>query len=102
VAAAQEERFSRVKHDHRFPDNAVRACLREAGIAVDALDCVAFYDEPFLKFDRILETHLTIAPRGLPAFVQAIAAWLGRDVRSCGGRALCAWPTERAWHGGRA
>jgi len=67
VAAAQEERFTRVKHDHRFPEHAVRACLREAGIGADALDCVAFYDKPFLKFDRILETHLAIAPRGPPS-----------------------------------
>jgi len=80
VAAAQEERFSRVKHDHRFPEHAVRACLKEGGIGVDALDCVAFYDKPFLKFDRILETHLAIAPRGLPAFVRAIPAWLGEKL----------------------
>ena len=76
VAAAQEERFSRVKHDARFPAHAARACLREGGIDVAALDCVAFYDKPFLKFDRILETHLAVAPRGLPAFVQAIPTWL--------------------------
>jgi len=80
VAAAQEERFSRVKHDQRFPEHATRACLREAGIDVDALDCVAFYDKPFLKFERILETHLAVAPRGLPAFVQAIPAWLGEKL----------------------
>jgi carbamoyltransferase len=80
VAAAQEERFSRVKHDHRFPTHAVQACLKDAGIGVEALDCVAFYDKPFLKFDRILETHLAIAPRGLPSFVQAIPAWLGEKL----------------------
>ncbi len=80
VAAAQEERFSRVKHDHRFPALAARACLREGGIGVDDLDCVAFYDKPFLKLDRILETHLAIAPRGLPAFVQAIPHWLGEKL----------------------
>jgi len=80
VAAAQEERFSRVKHDHRFPTHAVQACMKQAGIGVEALDCVAFYDKPFLKFDRILETHLAIAPRGLPAFVQAIPAWLGEKL----------------------
>ena len=61
VAAVQEERFSRVKHDHRFPTHAVQACLREGGIGVDGLDCVAFYDKPFLKFDRILETHLALS-----------------------------------------
>jgi carbamoyltransferase len=80
VAAAQEARFSRVKHDPRFPSHAVQACLREAGIGVEALDCVAFYDKPFLKFDRILETHLAVAPRGLPAFLQAIPAWLGEKL----------------------
>ena len=80
LAAAQEERFSRVKHDHRFPTHAVQACLKQAGIGVEALDCVAFYDKPFLKFDRILETHLAIAPRGLPSFVQAIPAWLGEKL----------------------
>jgi len=80
VAAAQEERFSRVKHDHRFPAHAVRACLKEAGIGVEALDCVSFYDKPFLKFDRILETHLAIAPRGLLSFIQAIPAWLGEKL----------------------
>ncbi|HZW90260.1 MAG TPA: carbamoyltransferase N-terminal domain-containing protein, partial [Myxococcaceae bacterium] len=80
VAAAQEERFSRVKHDHRFPVHAVQACLREGGIGVDALDCVAFYDKPFLKFDRILETHLAVAPRGLSAFVRAIPSWLGEKL----------------------
>jgi carbamoyltransferase len=80
VAAAQEERFSRVKHDHRFPEHAARACLREAGIGVDGLDCVAFYDKPFLKLDRILETHLAVAPRGLPAFIRAIPAWLGEKL----------------------
>ena len=76
VAAAQEERFTRVKHDARFPAHATRACLREAGIGIEAVDCVAFYDKPFLKFDRILETHLAVAPRGLPAFVRAIPTWL--------------------------
>jgi len=80
VAAAQEERFTRVKHDARFPEHAVRACLREGGIGVEGLDCVAFYDKPFLKFDRILETHLAIAPRGLLPFVQAIPPWLGEKL----------------------
>jgi carbamoyltransferase len=80
VAAAQEERFSRVKHDHRFPLDAARACLRLGGLEVKDLDCVAFYDKPFLKFERILETHLALAPRGLPAFIQAIPLWLGQKL----------------------
>ena len=80
VAAAQEERFSRKKHDHRFPLRAARACLREGGIDAAGLDCVAFYDKPFLKFERILETHLAVAPRGLPAFLTAIPLWLGHKL----------------------
>src|ERR1700678_3965022 len=64
VAAAQEERFSRVKHDHRFPRLAVDYCLREAGLRPADLDHVVFYEKPFLKFERILETHLSVAPAG--------------------------------------
>jgi carbamoyltransferase len=80
VAAAQEERFTRRKHDARFPIHAARACLAQGGIGVDDLDCVAFYDKPFLKFERILETHLAFAPRGLPVFLQAIPLWLGEKL----------------------
>ena len=72
VAAAQEERFSRKKHDAAFPRQAALACLKLGGIGVAELDAVAFYDKPFLKFERILETHLAMAPRGLPAFLKAI------------------------------
>jgi carbamoyltransferase len=74
VAAAQEERFTRKKHDPAFPHNAVRYCLAEAG--VQKLDAVAFYDKPILKFHRILETALAVAPFGLPQFVQAVPVWL--------------------------
>ena len=80
VAAAQEERFTRRKHDAGFPAGAVAACLREGGIGVDALDCVAFYDKPFLKLERILQTHLAFAPRGLPAFLRAIPQWIGKKL----------------------
>jgi len=76
VAAAQEERFSRKKHDHRFPDAAVRYCLEEAGITADQLDAVAFYDKPWLKFERLLETYLSFAPAGLPSFLKAMPLWL--------------------------
>ena len=76
VAAAQEERFTRVKHDAAFPANAVAYCLAEAGIEPDALDAVAFYDKPLLKFERLLETYLTLAPRGLPSFLAAMPTWL--------------------------
>ena len=68
VAAAQEERFTRKKHDARFPVNALRYCLDEAGIALDAVDHVVFYDKPFLKFERLLETYLAFAPRGFNSF----------------------------------
>jgi carbamoyltransferase len=75
VAAAQEERFTRVKGDAAFPAQAAAYCLREAGIAVDDLACVAFYDKPLLKFERILETYLAIAPRGFRSFRKAGPLW---------------------------
>ncbi|MEM0962077.1 MAG: carbamoyltransferase N-terminal domain-containing protein, partial [Bacteroidota bacterium] len=76
VAAAQEERFSRSKHDPAFPEQAIAYCLREAGIETADLDAVAFYDKPLLTFERLLETFLTYAPRGLAAFIQAMPVWL--------------------------
>ena len=76
VAAAQEERFTRIKHDEAFPHHAVRYCLAEAGIAGDGLAAVAFYDKPILKFHRILETYLAVAPSGLQQFMRAIPLWL--------------------------
>src|SRR5580765_1487957 len=76
VAAAQEERFTRKKHDARFPVNALRYCLEEAGIALDAVDHVVFYDKPFLKFERLLETYLAFAPRGFNSFRMALPLWL--------------------------
>jgi carbamoyltransferase len=76
VAAAQEERFSRVKHDHRFPIRAARYCLAEAGIAPGELDLVGFYDKPLLKFDRLLETYLAYAPRGFVSFLRALPLWM--------------------------
>lgn len=76
IAAAQEERFTRKKHDHNFPTNAVKYCLREAGITVSDLDAVAFYDKPFLKFNRLLETYLSYPGRGLNSFMMAIPLWL--------------------------
>ncbi|WP_412061488.1 carbamoyltransferase [Rubrivirga sp. IMCC45206] len=76
VAAAQEERFTRRKHDPSFPTNAAAYCLAEAGLAVADLDAVAFYDKPLLTFERILETSLAYAPRGLGAFIRAMPVWL--------------------------
>jgi carbamoyltransferase len=76
VAAAQEERFTRKKHDAGFPSHAVRYCLAEGGIAGRGLDAVVFYDKPILKFHRLLETYLSTAPRGLSQYLAAIPLWL--------------------------
>jgi carbamoyltransferase len=76
VAAAQEERFTRKKHDPAFPSNAVRYCLQEAGLRLDQLDAVAFYDKPLLKFERLLETYYAFAPRGLRSFLTGMPVWL--------------------------
>src|SRR5262245_9736521 len=76
VAAAQEERFTRKKHDFNFPVNATAYCLRAGGIQSDGLDYVAFYDKPFIKFERLLTTYLTYAPRGLKSFIMAMPLWL--------------------------
>lgn len=76
VAAAQEERFTRRKHDHEFPAHAIDYCLEEAGLTPDQLDYVAFYDKPFLKFERLLETYLSYAPRGFRSFAKAMPLWL--------------------------
>ena len=76
VAAAQEERFSRIKHDPAFPVNAARACLELAGLQPAEIDLVAFYDKPFLKFERLLETYLAFAPRGFTSFRHALPLWL--------------------------
>jgi carbamoyltransferase len=76
VAAAQEERFSRRKHDAAFPKQAVNYCLAEAGLTADDLDYVAFYEKPLTKFERLLETYLAYAPRGFPSFRLAMPAWL--------------------------
>jgi carbamoyltransferase len=76
VAAAQEERFTRIKHDHAFPSNAIAYCLREAGLRPGDLDYVGFYDKPFLKFERILETYLAFAPAGFRSFLKAMPLWM--------------------------
>ncbi len=75
-AAAQEERFTRIKHDYRFPSNAVRYCLEEGGISADQLDYVGFYDKPLLKFDRLLETYLDYTPAGFISFFKAMPLWM--------------------------
>ena len=76
VAAAQEERFTRKKHDAGFPKHALEYCLKEAGISLAEVGHVAFYDKPFLKFERLLETYVAFAPRGFESFRKAIPVWL--------------------------
>ncbi len=76
LAAAQEERFTRKKHDSDFPKQAIAFCLKEAGISAQELDFIVFYEKPFIKFERILETYLAYAPAGLPSFLKAIPLWL--------------------------
>ncbi|MGE3974341.1 MAG: carbamoyltransferase [Bdellovibrionales bacterium] len=77
LAAAQEERFTRKKHDHEFPINAVNYCLKEAGLTLDDVDHIVFYDKPYLKFERLLETYFSYAPKGLKSFMKAMPLWLG-------------------------
>ncbi len=76
TAAAQEERFTRKKHDAGFPENAIAYCLEHAGVTLKDIDFVAFYDKPFLKFERLLETYVAFAPRGFKSFRMAIPVWL--------------------------
>ena len=76
IAAAQEERFTRKKHDAGFPRNSIRYCLREGGTSLRDLRYIAFYDKPLVKFERLLETYLTFAPKGLRSFVTAMPVWL--------------------------
>jgi len=76
IAAAQEERFTRIKNDASFPTNAVRYCLEEAGITIDQLDAVSYYEKPLLKFERILYSFLAEAPRGYLAFIKSMPIWI--------------------------
>ncbi len=78
--AAQEERFTRIKHDPGFPLNAIRFALKAAGISAADIDLIAFYDKPLVKFERLLESYLFSVPRGLPSFLQAMPAWLNRKL----------------------
>jgi carbamoyltransferase len=80
VAAAQEERFTRKKHDPRFPRRAVAWCLAQGGLTADRLDLVGFYEKPIVKFERLLETYLGVAPKGLRSFVRAMPLWLGEKL----------------------
>jgi len=80
IAAAQEERFTRKKHDQSFPKNAISYCLDRAKISIEKLDYVAFYDKPILKFERILETYLAYAPFGIRSFLKAMPLWIKKKL----------------------
>ncbi len=76
IAAVQEERFTRIKHDPDFPINAVRYCLESAELSIDELDAVVFYDKPFVKFERLIETYYDYAPRGIVSFLMSMPVWM--------------------------
>ena len=80
VAAAQEERFSRIKNDNKFPGQSVRHCLEEAGLKIDELDAVVYYEKPFLKFERLLESYYAFAPKGISSFIKSIPLWLKEKI----------------------
>ena len=76
IAAVQEERFTREKHTPDFPINSIKYCLNEAGLELNDLDAIVFYDKPFLKFERIFETYLSFAPRGFKSFISSFPLWI--------------------------
>ncbi len=80
LAAAQEERFTRIKHDSAFPVHAIRYCLKQADVTLDGLDAIVFYDKPFLTFERLLETYYGFAPRGYKSFITAIPVWVKEKI----------------------
>jgi len=80
LAAAQEERFTRKKHDPMFPKNAIQYCLQEAAVSLQELDYIVFYDKPFLTFERLLMSYLTVAPRGVRSWLEAMPLWLGQKL----------------------
>ena len=80
IAAVQEERFSRKKHDASYPFHSVEYVLKEAGLKLSEIDYVSFYEKPFLKFERLLETYLAFAPRGFKSFSMSMPLWLGEKL----------------------
>ena len=80
IAAAQEERFTRDKHTPDFPVQAVKYCLEEAGLEIDDLDAIVFYDKPLLKFERLLQTYYSFSPKGLVSFLKAIPVWINEKM----------------------
>jgi carbamoyltransferase len=99
LAAAQEERFTRKKHDAGFPSNAIDYCLGEAGISAEQVDHVVFYDKPFLKFERLLETYVSFAPKGFTSFKTAMPVWLKEKLfqKDMLAKELKAWSPEVKW-----
>ena len=100
ISAAQEERFTRIKHDAGFPANAIANCAAQAGIQVTDIDHVVFYDKPFLKFDRLIETYLAFAPKGFKSFATSLPVWLKdklfqKDIISKAFQS--SWPLEQGW-----
>ena len=79
VAAAQEERFTRKKHDACFPAQAISYCIEEAGLKLTDLESIVFYEKPLVKFERLLETYLSYAPRGIGSFIASMPVWLKRS-----------------------
>jgi carbamoyltransferase len=109
VAAAQEERFTRKKHDAGFPFKAVEYCLKTAGVTPGQVDLVAFYDKPFLKFERILETHLQFAPKGIKSVLKSIPIWIKEKLwiseavsTSLGSEAKIVYPEHHLSHAASA
>tara|TARA_B100001287_G_scaffold32324_2_gene23091 strand:- start:8854 stop:10716 length:1863 start_codon:yes stop_codon:yes gene_type:complete len=80
IAAAQEERFTRIKHDSNFPTNAIKYCLEESGFSINELDAIVFYEKPILKFERLLETYYAFAPKGITSFLKAIPIWVSEKI----------------------
>ncbi len=101
IAAAQEERFTRKKHDAGFPARAIEFCLDRAGVGLDGIDCVAFYDKPFLKFERLLETYVAFAPRGFTQFRMALPVWLREKLfqKSLLRKEFKAFDSDYDWNG---
>jgi len=109
IAAAQEERFTRRKHDPGFPRHAIEYCLSQGGVELDDVEHVVFYDKPFLKFERLLETYLATAPRGLKSFQAALPLWLREKLfqknllrRELGGRARLLFTEHHLSHAASA
>jgi len=76
IAAVQEERFTRKKHDNAFPIKSINYCLNEAGINIHEIDSIVFYEKPFLKFERLIETYLAFSPRGFKSFAKSMPLWV--------------------------